>query len=119
MNKKDEIIEYENYYMEDADVVVVSYGFTARSSLFVVEKLRQEGKKVGMIRLKIIWPFADKLFKEINSKVKKIFVPEMNMGQVAGEIMKYTCGDVITYSQTNGEIIHPNTLMEELGRLLS
>jgi len=119
MNKKDEIIEYENYYMEDADVVVVSYGFTARSSLFVVEKLRQEGKKVGMIRLKIIWPFADKLFKEINSKVKKIFVPEMNMGQVAGEIMKYTCGDIITYSQTNGEIIHPNTLMEELGRLLS
>jgi len=118
MNKRKEIIEYENYYIEDANVVVISYGFTARSSLFAVERLREEGKKVGMTRLKTIWPFADRLIRDIDSKVKKIFVPEMNMGQIAGEIMKYSCSDIISYSQTNGEIIHPNTLTEELRRLL-
>jgi 2-oxoglutarate ferredoxin oxidoreductase subunit alpha len=118
MNKREEIIEYEDYYTEDADVIVVSYGFTARSSLFAVKKLRQEGKMVGMIRLKTIWPFPDSLIRNIGTRVKKIFVPEMNRGQIAGEIMKYTCGDVIPYNQTNGEIIHPNTITGELRRIL-
>lgn len=118
MNKKEEITEYENYYIEDAEVVIISYGFTARSSLFTVERLRQEGKKVGMIRLKTIWPFADSLIRNIGSKVKKIFVPEMNMGQIAGEVMKYASCDVISYPQTNGEVIHPYTIMEQLRRLL-
>lgn len=117
-NNREEIIEYENYYMDDALVVVVCYGFTARSSLFAVEKLREEGKKVGILRLKTLWPFADRVIREVGSKVKRIFVPEMNMGQIAGEVMKYVSGDVIPYNQVNGEIIHPKTIIEELGRLL-
>ena len=56
--------------------------------------------------------------KEIESKAKKIFVPEMNKGQVAGEVMKYVSCDVISYTQTNGEVIHPNMIMEQLRRLL-
>jgi 2-oxoglutarate ferredoxin oxidoreductase subunit alpha len=118
MNKREEIIVYENYYIEEADVVVISYGFTARSSLFAVKRLRQERKKVGMIRLKTIWPFADRLIRDIGSKVEKIFVPEMNKGQMGGEIMKYTSCDIISYRQTNGEIIHVNTIMKELRKLL-
>ncbi len=118
MNRKEEIIEYESHYMEDADVAIVSYGFTARSSLFVVERLRREGKKVGLVRLKTIWPFADRLIRDIGSRVKRIFVPEMNMGQMAGEVMKYASCDVISYTQTNGEVIHPRTIMEQLGGLL-
>lgn len=117
LNKRDEIIDYETYYLEDARIAVVANGFTARSALYAVEQLRQEGKKVGMIRLKTIWPFADKLFRELDAKVEKIFVPEMNSGQIAGEIMKYACGKVVTYSQINGEIIHPQVIMEEVRRL--
>jgi len=118
MNKREEITEYEDYYIEDADVVVISYGFTARSSLFAIERMRGEGEKVGMLRLKTLWPFADRLIRGIGSKVQKIFVPEMNKGQVAGEIMKYASCDIISYSQTDGEVIQPNTVMEELRRLL-
>ncbi len=118
INKREEITEYESYYIEDVDAVVISYGFTARSSLFAIERLRQEGKKVGMIRLKTIWPFADSLIRDIGSKVKKIFVPEMNRGQMAGEIMKYVSCDIIPYNQTDGEVIHPYTIMGELRRLL-
>lgn len=117
LNKKEEIIDCENYYMEDAELAVVAYGFTARSSLFVVEKLRQEGKKVGMTRLKTIWPFPDRLIRDVGSKVKQILVPEMNMGQMAGEVMKYAACDVISYSQTDGEIIRPSSIMEQLRRL--
>jgi len=118
VNKRDEIIEHENYYIEDADVVVITYGFTARSSLFAVERLRQEGKKVGMIRLKTIWPFADRLIRNLGGGIKKVFVPEMNIGQMSGEIMKYAPCDVISFSQTNGEVIYPYTIMEQLERLL-
>ncbi len=117
MNHREEIIDYENYYLEDAEVVVVCYGFTGRSSLFAVERMQQEGKKVGMLRLKTLWPFADRVVGDIGSKAKKIFIPEMNKGQIAGEVMKYVFCDVITYNQTNGEIIHPNVITEELERL--
>ncbi|MCL0059565.1 2-oxoacid:acceptor oxidoreductase subunit alpha [Dehalococcoidia bacterium] len=118
VNNREEIIQHEDYYAEDADVIVIAYGFTARSSLFAVEAMRREGKRVGMIRLKTIWPFADSLIRDVGSRAKKIFVPEMNRGQVAGEVMKYTCCDIIPYNQTDGEVIHPNTIMGELRRLL-
>jgi len=120
VNNREEIIQYENYYLEDAAVVVVCYGFTARSSLFAVERLRDEGERIGMVRLKTLWPFADRVIKDIGAKVKRIFVPEMNMGQIVGEVMKYApCEvDVIPYNQVNGEVIRPNTLVQQLRKLL-
>ena len=118
LNNRDSIIQTESYHSDDAEVIVVSYGFTARSALFAVDELRAEGKKVGLLRLKTIWPFADSEIHKIDENVKKIFVPEMNRGQVAGEIMKYAKCDVITYNQTDGEIIHPHKIMHELRKLL-
>ena len=118
LNHSQEIIQYDNYYLDDAEAAVVCYGFTARSALFAVEQLRGEGKKIGVLRLKTLWPFASELIQDIGSKVGKIVVPEMNMGQVAGEVKKYAACDVIAYGQVNGEIIHPNTIMEQLRRLI-
>ena len=118
VNNREEIIEYEDYHLEDATVVIICYGFTGRSSLFAVNSMRREGEKVGVIRLKTIWPFADRIIKEVGLRVKKIFVPEMNMGQIVGEVMKYASCDVIPYNQMNGEIIAPDTIMEQLRRLL-
>ena len=117
LNSREKIVEYEVYHIEEADLLIVSYGFTARSALFALEQLRQEGKKIGMLRLKTLWPFADKIVKDIGAKIKKIFVPEMNRGQIAGEVMKYVCGDVVSYGQTNGEVIHPETIVEQISRL--
>lgn len=117
LNSREKIVEYEVYHIEEADLLIVSYGFTARSALFALEQLRQEGKKIGMLRLKTLWPFADKIVKDIGAKIKKIFVPEMNRGQIAGEVMKYVCGDVVSYGQTNGEVIYPETIVEQIRRL--
>jgi 2-oxoglutarate ferredoxin oxidoreductase subunit alpha len=118
MDSRDQIIDYDSHYMEDAEIAVVVYGFTARSALMAVKALRLEGQKVGMLRLKTIWPFADKLIAQVGEQVKKFFVPETNKGQIAGEVRKYTCTDVISYSQTNADIIHPETILEELRRLI-
>ncbi|GAF92971.1 unnamed protein product, partial [marine sediment metagenome] len=106
------------YHLEDAEVIIVSYGFTARSALFAIEQLRKEGKKVGLLRLKTIWPFADTIIKDVGQKAKTIFVPEMNRGQIIGEVMKYANCEVIPYNQTNGEIIHPNQIVNGVRRLL-
>jgi 2-oxoglutarate ferredoxin oxidoreductase subunit alpha len=118
INNREKIIDYEDYNLEDAKVVVVSYGFTARSSLFAVEALRAEGKKIGMLRLKTLWPFPDNLRKMIGPKVDVLFVPEMNRGQVAGEIKKYVSCQVVAFTQTNGEVIYPGAIIEQLRRHL-
>jgi 2-oxoglutarate ferredoxin oxidoreductase subunit alpha len=118
LNQRDEIIRTESHFLEDARCVVVSYGFTARSALFAVNKLRMEGLKVGLLRLKTIWPFPDRVFRELGKKTGKIYVPEMNRGQVAEEIMKYAACEVVPYFQTNGEIIDPHTIVEHLRSLV-
>ena len=118
LNNRDKIIQTDSYHLEDAEVIVVSYGFTARSALFAIEQLRKEGKRVGLLRLKTIWPFADEIIHDIGQKAKKIFVPEMNRGQIIGEVMKYAPCEVIPYNQTNGEIIHPHRILHEVRRLV-
>jgi 2-oxoglutarate/2-oxoacid ferredoxin oxidoreductase subunit alpha len=118
LNNRDKIIHTDTYHLEDAEVIVVSYGFTARSALFAIEQLRKEGEKVGLLRLKTIWPFADAMISDIGQRAKRIFVPEMNRGQIMGEVMKYAPCEVIPYNQTNGEIIHPHTVIKELRSLL-
>jgi len=99
-------------------VVILSYGFTARSALFAVNELRKDGKRVGLLRLKTMWPFADRIMREISRSVEKILVPEMNRGQIIGEVMKYAGSEVIPYNQTDGEIIHPHRIMEEVRKLI-
>ena len=118
INNREKIIDYEDYYLEDARVVVISYGFTARSSLFAVEALRAEGRKIGMLRLKTLWPFPDSLKKMIGPRADVLFVPEMNKGQVAGEVRKYVSCQVVTFTQTNGEVIYPDAIIEQLRRYL-
>ena len=118
LNNRESIIQTDSYHLEDAEVIVVSYGFTARSALFAIEQLRKEGKSVGLLRLKTIWPFADEIIHDIGQKAKKIFVPEMNRGQIIGEVMKYAPCEVIPYNQTNGEIIHPHRIINEVRRLV-
>jgi 2-oxoglutarate ferredoxin oxidoreductase subunit alpha len=118
LNNRDRITRTDSYHLEDAEVIVVSYGFTARSALFAIEQLRKEGKRVGLLRLKTIWPFADEIIHDIGQKAKKIFVPEMNSGQLIGEVMKYAPCEVIPYNQTNGEIIHPHRIINEVRRLV-
>jgi 2-oxoglutarate ferredoxin oxidoreductase subunit alpha len=118
LNNREKIIQSESYYLDDADLIVIAYGFTARSAFFAVDQLRKQGKKVGLFRLKTIWPFADHLIKALGARGKKLFVPEMNTGQIFGEIQKNTCCDVIAYHQTDGRIIHPRDIMDQIERII-
>ena len=117
LNKGD-IIDTEGFFTDDAVVAVLCYGFTARSSLSAIKGLREEGYKVGLMRLKTLWPFPHKQVAGLSEGVKSIFIPEMNRGQVAGEAMKSSRCEVVSFCQTNGEIIPPEVIRKELVRLV-
>jgi 2-oxoglutarate ferredoxin oxidoreductase subunit alpha len=117
VKKSKTIVETEDYFLEDSDTAFIAYGFTARTSLYVVKRLRKEGEKVGLLRLKTLWPFPEEAVAELGKRVKQLFVPEMNQGQVAGEVKKYSGCNVVSLGQTNGEVIRPEKIIDTLKRL--
>ncbi len=117
LKNRKEIIETEAYFIDDSECAVIAYGFTARTSLYGVKKLRKRGAKVGMLRLKTLWPFPEDEVKAVGRKVKTILVPEMNQGQVAAEVQKCCHCDVIALCQTNGEVIPPEAITDLLKRI--
>ena len=113
-----DIIEVETYAMDDARAAVVAYGFTARSAVAAVKSVRKGGGKVGLVRLKTLWPFPDRELDSCLGGVEKVLVPEMNRGQVA-MMVRGCCGaEVIHYGQTNGKVIELETIEEELRKLI-
>jgi 2-oxoglutarate ferredoxin oxidoreductase subunit alpha len=114
LRNRSRIVETERYFLEDSEIAVIAYGFTARTSLYAVKRLRKERLKVGLLRLKTLWPFPEEAIVELNEKVKKVVVPEMNQGQIAGEVRKSYQGEMISLRQTNGEIIQPEKILKVL-----
>jgi 2-oxoglutarate ferredoxin oxidoreductase subunit alpha len=117
LNHRRKIVETEDYFLNDSEIVLITYGFTARTSLYVVKRLRKEGRKVGLLRLKTLWPFPEEAVAEVGKRAKKVMVPEMNQGQVVGEVKKLCPREVIPLNQTNGEVIRPETIMESLRKI--
>jgi 2-oxoglutarate ferredoxin oxidoreductase subunit alpha len=117
LKNRSAIVETEDYFLKDAEVAVIAYGFTARSGLYTVKKLRKEGAKVGMLRLKTLWPFPEDAIRNLGETVKRLVIPEMNLGQVAGEVRKYCRCDVIPIGQVNGETLPPERIEETLRRV--
>ena len=81
-NNATQICRYKEYYLEDADIVMISYGSSARSALHVVESRRPRGEMLGLLELQTIWPFPYDLVREKCARAKNIVVVEMNMGQL-------------------------------------
>ena len=110
----DDIVKYQTYYLDDADIAVIAYGSESRAALEAVRKAREEGIKAGLLKLVTIWPFHDKLIKSVAERVNKIVVPEMNLGRYANEVVRASecLAEVKSLSLNNGrmhtsdEILH-------------
>lgn len=109
----DDIVEVQEYLLDDADIAIVAFGSTARSAKSAVDVLREEGIKAGLFRPITIWPLAEKQLADLSNKVKRIVVVEMNKGQyflevdrVAGKNVK-----VEKYGRVNGELITPEEII--------
>lgn len=115
LSRVDEISRFESYYLDDAEIVVVAYGFTARAALRAVRKAREAGRKVGLLRLITIWPFNDALISGLAKPGVKFLVPEMNLGQVYSLVRAAAGGcRVESLSQVNGATISPKSILSAL-----
>jgi len=87
---RSEINDWEEKYLDDAEVVLLAYGINARGVLEAIEKARQEGHKVGFVRLKSLWPFPDDLMEKMGRQgISKIIVSEMNYGMLIREVQRF------------------------------
>jgi 2-oxoglutarate ferredoxin oxidoreductase subunit alpha len=88
----DELEDIEETNMEDAEVVIFSYGISSRVCIPALQKARKEEIKAGLLRPIICWPFPEKKIRELAAKVKAIVVVEMNYGQLFYEVERCACG---------------------------
>lgn len=79
-------VRYQEVHVEDADLVLIGYGFVSRLLLSVVEKLRQEGYKVGMHRPITAFPFPSKRLEELADQGKAFLDVELSNGQMLRDI---------------------------------
>jgi 2-oxoglutarate ferredoxin oxidoreductase subunit alpha len=114
-NQKD-IIQLEKDKLRGAEVVVVSYGISARTSLWPIEQARKEGIKVGYLRLITVWPFPEDFISTLAEKVGAFIVPEINMGQMIREVERCAAGKarVIGVNKPGGDILDPSDVLEAI-----
>ena len=81
-NNVNEIARYKEYYLEDAECILISCGSAARSARHVVESRRPRGERLGLLELQTLWPFPEHIVRDKCARAKHVVVVEMNMGQV-------------------------------------
>ena len=111
-----DIIINEKYSLDDAKIVLIAYGSVARAAERTVKLAREEGLKVGLLKLLTIWPFC---FEEVNSlaqQVDLIIVPEMNLGQIVLEVERAAQGKcrVVPHGRVDGELINPIEILRKI-----
>ncbi len=111
----DEITMTRSYEMEDADVVFISYGCSARSARGAVEKLRESGVKAGLLQLQTVWPFPKKEVTAALGQAKVVAVPELNLGQIFQEVAACNKGTkLISIPKVKGELLTPQEIIDAI-----
>ena len=117
MKNRDDICKYKEIMCDDAEVLVVAYGSTARVALRSVREARAEGLKVGLFRPITLWPFPEEQLLEHLKHVSKVLVPELNQGQMSLEVERIVAGraKVESLGHYNGELLTPDHISKALG----
>ncbi len=110
----EDIVVFEEEYMEGAEAAVLAYGGTYRSARAAVRQAREQGLKVGLCKAQTIWPFPEKQVRALAEKVKTIYVPELNMGQYVLEVERVAgCHSrVQSFHKYTGEPIAPSEILK-------
>lgn len=83
---KDKEVKCEILYGDDAKIMLVAYGTTSRICRNIVERLRRDGKKVGLLRPISLWPFPETQLRKLADTVDAFFVVEMSCGQMVEDV---------------------------------
>ncbi|MDA8122509.1 MAG: 2-oxoacid:acceptor oxidoreductase subunit alpha [Deltaproteobacteria bacterium] len=114
-NRKD-IIRYETFMLEDAEVAIFAYGVSGRSGKNAVEQARAAGIKAGLFRPLTIWPFPEDEVAALASRVRAIVVPELSLGQIIFEVERCAKGKcrVEGIYRVDGDPITPEQIFDKI-----
>lgn len=109
-------VKYDTYLTEDADLVVVAYGITARIAKTAVRVAREQGIRAGLFRPITLWPFPNKELKALSETAKAFLSVEMNMGQMAGDVkLAIDCARPVShFGRTGGMIPTPDEILTHI-----
>jgi len=112
----DQIMSYDAVAMDDAEVAVVAYGISARSARRAVAEARSRGLRAGLIKLNTVWPFPEKMIRDLAGRVRAMIMPELNLGQMVLEVERAAAGRCLVrlVSHAGGTIIRPATILQAL-----
>jgi len=110
---RQDIIQTEEQNIEDAEVIVISYGISARTSLWPIHQAREEGIRVGCFRLITVWPFPEERIRQLAKGIRAFVVPEINMGQMIREVERCAAGQaqVFGVNRAGGDILESNHVL--------
>ncbi len=108
----EQIVRYEEFLLEDAEIVVLSYGCTARSARRAVKIARENGILAGLFRPISLWPFPEKQVQELAARVDSIIVAELNLGQVSREVERLIRRPVRGVFHAGGAMIPPEPIYD-------
>ena len=113
---RDDIIQVEEHNIEDAEIIVLSYGISARAALWPVEQARKEGIRVGYLRLITVWPFPEDRVRELAKNIRGFVVPEINMGQIRLEVERCAAGQTQIWGVhcPGGDVLDPDRVLETI-----
>ena len=113
-------VRHEDYRVEDAEIVFVAYGTTSRITRNVVDALREEGTKAGMIRPITLWPFPTAAIQNVPASTKALLSVEMSEGQMVDDVKIANEGrlPVYHYGRSGGMIPEPKDIMAKAKEIL-
>jgi len=113
-HNSEEIVQTEDHFMDDARIVVIAYGSTARSARRAVKDDSQEGIPAGFLRLVSLWPFPVKQISELADRADSFIVAEMNLGQMALEVERYIRRPVTGVFHAGGAMMAPDRILKAI-----
>ncbi|MFH1983985.1 MAG: 2-oxoacid:acceptor oxidoreductase subunit alpha [Pseudomonadota bacterium] len=116
IGNRDKIIMTDEHRLEDAEIVLVSYGISARTSLAAVAQARKKGLKVGLLRLITVWPFCEDRIRELAARIKGFVTVEINLGQIHLEVTRASGGRVPCHlvGHAGGTVISPEDVVAKI-----
>ena len=112
----EKLLLFEHHRTEDAEVLVVAYGSTARSAKRAVEEARAKGIKAGLFRPITLYPIPEKQIEAAAAHAKRVVVPEMNLGQYKLEVERILGKgpSIAGVNRVNGEPIAPSLILSAI-----
>ena len=112
-------VRTKEYFLDDAEFVVVGFGTAGRVALSAVRAARAEGIKVGWLRPITVSPFPYQIIDELARHVSAFLVTEMNMGQMFDDVRLAVRGRVPVefYGRTGGIVPFPDEILGEIRRI--